>query len=189
MRHPDAGPTRRVVLRGAGVLLGGLALRPAAGKEHRRDIVLSVGRAPPASVGFRFVNYQGAYPFWSPSWAEVLAGRPLGRDAAVPDRDTLATTLAAAGLGIVFADDDPPSASGSSVPALVINLPPADGSEPLVVASAGPGSSDVPMNPLDIAPTVCGLAGVPPSPAFVGRDYAALVARPWAMAAVERGAG
>jgi arylsulfatase A-like enzyme len=33
----------------------------------------------------------------------------------------------------------------------------------------------VPMNPLDIAPTVCGLAGVPRASAFVGRDYSALV--------------
>ena len=188
MRRLDAGSTRRVVLRSAGALIGGLALWPAAGKEHRRDIVLSVGRAPPGSVGFRFVNYQGAYPFWSPSWAEVLAGRPLGRDAAVPEGDTLATTLAAAGFDIVLVADDAPPASGGSVPALVIDLPPAGVSGPLLVASVDAGFSDVPMNPLDIAPTVCGLAGVRPSPAFVGRDYAALVRGPRA-AAVDRGAG
>jgi hypothetical protein len=40
------------------------------------------------------------------------------------------------------------------------------------------------MNPLDIAATVCGLAGVPRSPAFVGRDYSALVARPLDLAGV-----
>ncbi|MFO1049813.1 MAG: hypothetical protein U1E52_18180 [Geminicoccaceae bacterium] len=188
MRHPDAGLTRRVVLRSAGVLIGGLTLRPAAGGEHRRDIVLLAGRAPLGSAGFRFANYQGAYPFWSPSWAEVLAGRPLGRDAALPERDTLATTLAAAGFDVVLAADNAQFASDGSVPALEISIPPAGAGGPLVVVSAGPGCSDVAMNPLDIAPTICGLTGVRPSPAFVGRDYAALVARPRA-ADVHRGAG
>lgn len=189
MRPPDAALTRRVVLGSAGALVGGLAVRPAAAERHRRDVVLLVGRVSLGAPGFRFTNFRSAYPFWSPGWADVLAGRPVGRGAALPEQDTLATALAAAGLDPVLVAADAPFAFSGPAPALVIRLPPLGVAGPLVVASAGPGSSDVPMNPLDITPTVCGLAGVSPSPAFVGRDYAALVTRPRAVAAVDRGEG
>lgn len=191
MRPRDAAVARRVVLQSVGTLAGGLALRPALGATHRRDVVLMMGQATFGADGFHFANYRSSYPFWAPSWTEVLAGRPLEPDAAVTVRDTLATTLAAAGFDIVLATGGAPFTSSGSAPALVINLPPPGAAGPLVVASAGPGSSDAPMNPLDIAPTVCGLVGLPPSPAFVGRDYAALVARPRTVmvTAVDWGAG
>jgi hypothetical protein len=175
-------------------------------------------------AGFTFTNFRGDYPFWTPSWAEVLSGRPLACRATPPDRDTLATAFAANGYETALVADEvvanscarlgfasvltgggrPQSGrplflvalgevdTAASVPgdSVLIGLPPMSPipggrrrAAPLVVRSPmRVGGSDVPMNPLDIAPTVCGLAGVPRSAAFVGRDYSALVARPRALA-------
>jgi hypothetical protein len=156
-------------------------------------VILMVGRRR-AEEGFRFANYRGRFPFWSPGWGDVLAGRAV-RAGAVPAEGTLVAAFAASGYATAFAPSS--VALGRSKPrlivvpheldldvagnAILVRLPALDASvcDGLLVrmpgGTAACGSSDVPMNPLDIAPTVCGLAGVPGSPAFVGRDYSALV--------------
>lgn len=83
-------------------------------------------------------------------------------------------------LGTIDSAVSPPEDS------VLVRLPPLDEDSgvrlravPLVVRSlARIGCADVRMNSLDIAPTVCGLAGVPPLSGFVGRDYSGLVAGP-----------
>jgi hypothetical protein len=193
LRRPEPTLTRRRLMRGSAALACGLSLPAAAAIPSWPDVILMVG-VDGTMEGFRFVNYRGRFPFWSPGWDEVLAGRPLG-PGAMPADDTLADAFAAAGYVAALAPL--PVAQSRSRPllivapnkvdpeiatnAILIRLPasqarPGDG---LLVRMPGTtaalGSSDVPMNPLDIAPTVCGLAGVPRASAFVGRDYSALV--------------
>lgn len=173
--------TRRGLLQASATLACGLSARAEAAPSSRPDVILAVG-GHGVDEGFRFANYRGRFPFWSPGWADLLAGRPVG-SGAVPAEGTLlaAFTPSPAGAGqsgprlLVVTHG-----VGLDIPAeaILISLP-ALGGAGLVVrmpgVTAACGSCDVPMNPLDIAPTVCGLAGVPGSPAFVGRDYSALV--------------
>jgi hypothetical protein len=229
--RPDGMLTRRLLLQGASALAGGaVAFRSGIAQSSRPDIILLGPLSDTASLqveGFTFANFLGDYPFWTPSWLEVLSGRPLGRGAAMPERDTLATVFAANGydtalvagevvanlcarlgfasvLGageyprrsgqpsflVVLGEVELDAAAFVSDDSVLVGLPPlgpiSGGRRrpaPLVICyRSGVGSSDVPMNPLDIAPTVCGLAGVPRPAALVGRDYSALVARPRALA-------
>lgn len=165
-------------MRASAALACGLSVRVEAAARSRPDVILTVGGH---GTGFRFENYRGRFPFWSPGWADVLAGRPIG-SGALPAEDTLLAAFASsAGAGrgrphlLVLPQGIDPGVTGD---AILIGLPVMVG-DVLIVrmpgAAAVGGSSDVPMNPLDIAPTVCGLAGVPGSPAFVGRDYSALI--------------
>ena len=185
--------TRRGLLAASAALLGTPSVRAEAAIPSRPDVILS-GGGRRAVEGFRFANYRGHFPFWSPGWGDVLAGRPVG-SGAVPAQGTLLDAFASAGYATAFAAS--PVAGSRAKPhlivvlhavdpdvagnAILISLPPlrASSADGLVIrmpgGTAASGSSDVPMNPLDIAPTVCGLAGVPGSPAFVGRDYSALV--------------
>jgi hypothetical protein len=233
--RPDHGLTRRRLLRGAGALAGGgLAARlipaEAAVPTSRPSIVMlaiGTGDSRLAPGGFRFDNYRSDYPFWSPRWSDVLAGRPLGARSSAPEHGTLVTAFADAGYETVLMAGDAAISScagmgfvsviarsgglnaskleraryasagplfvavlgddvAMATDAIFVGLPPlgslpSDRGGGLVVRlpgrAAGAGSSDVPMNPLDVAPTVCGLADVPRPRAFVGRDYSALVPR------------
>jgi len=193
LRRREPGLTRRGLLAASAALLGTPSVRTTAAVPSRPDVIL-IGSDRRANEGFRFANYRGHFPFWSPGWGDVLAGRPLSC-CTIPAQDTLLDAFASAGYATVFTpspvaggwakphlivllDEVDPDVAGN---AILIRLPPlrASSADSLVVrmpgTTAASGSSDVPMNPLDIAPTVCGLAGVPGSPAFVGRDYSALV--------------
>ena len=222
MPRRDRALTRRVLLQGAGALAGAAAaFSSTPAQASRPDLILLCPLSYPLSPqaeGFTFSNFHGDYPFWAPSWTEVLSGRPLGR-AVMPERHSLATAFAAsgyepvlvagdaaanscAGLGfasavagaeypresgrplllVVLGEVEFDAAAFVSADSILVWLPrlaPIAGRRrptPLMIRSrAGAGDSDVPINPLDIAPTVCGLAGVPRSPVFVGRDYSALV--------------
>ena len=193
MRRREPALTRRGLLGVSAALLGTPLVRAETAVPSRPDVILS-GGGRRAVEGFRFANYRGHFPFWLPEWGDVLAGRPLGC-CAMPAQGTLLDAFTSAGYATAFAAS--PVAGSRAKPhlivvlhavdpdvagnAILISLPPlrASSADGLVIrmpgGTAASGSSDVPMNPLDIAPTVCGLASVPGSPAFVGRDYSALV--------------
>lgn len=179
LRRIEPVLTRRGLIQASAALGCGLSVRAEAAAPSRPDVILTVG-GNGARAAFRFVNYRARFPFWSPGWADVLAGRPVGFDR-VPAEPTLLAAFAPTGAGrgrprlLVLPQGAEP---GVTRDAILIGLPAMDG-DGLIVrmpgATAVCGSSDVPMNPLDIAPTICGLAGVPGWPSFVGRDYSALV--------------
>ncbi|MGD9508880.1 MAG: hypothetical protein AB7I59_29695 [Geminicoccaceae bacterium] len=179
MRHPEPVLTRRGLMRASAALVCGPSARVEAAPS-RPDVILTVG-GHAAEEGFRFVNYRDRFPFWSPGWADVLAGRPIGSGTVPVETTLLAAFAPSAGAGrgrprlLLLPGEIDPRVTRR---AILIGLPAMDGDGLMVSvpgATVACGSSDVPMNPLDIAPTVCGLAGVPRSPAFVGRDYSALV--------------
>ena len=109
MPRRDRALTRRVLLQGAGALAGAAAAFPSTpAKASRPDLILLCPLSYPLSPqaeGFTFSNFHGDYPFWAPSWTEVLSGRPLGR-AVMPERHSLATAFAASGYEPVLVAGD-----------------------------------------------------------------------------------
>ena len=198
MSRPEPTLTRRSLMQASAALACGLSVSAEAAIPSRPNVILTLGDHG-AEEGFRFATSAAASHSGRPVGRTCWRG---GRSVSEPSaQGSLVAAFAAAGYATALVTagghshvpgdpakprfiavlDEVDLAAPSN--AILIRLPSmrAPSGNGLVIHMPGGlarcGSSDVPMNPLDIAPTVCGLADVPGSPAFVGRDYSALVHR------------
>ena len=181
MSRPEPTLTRRSLMQASAALACGLSVSAEAAIPSRPNVILTLGNHG-AEEGFRFANFRGRFPFWSPGWADVLAGRPLGA-CQLSAQGSLVAAFAAAGYATALVTagghshvpgdpakprfiavlDEVDLAAPSN--AILIRLPSMRAPSGIGLVIHMPGglarcgsSSDVPINPLDIAPTVCGLA-------------------------------
>lgn len=223
--------------------------------DHVADPALLRTFAGLATGGFCFDSFRSDYPFWSPTWTEVLSGRsdlpswPAARAGKAPE--TLARAFSRNGYETVLVTEEPKDrqagalefgkviGQGCAAPDqlaglaleqrralagragliaiiwtgslhtihngithLLAGLRSSGHAEDLILVSVPPflpagqqfaacrprlplvvqwrhgiptsGRSHAPMGPLDVAPTVCGLAGVARPDSFAGIDYSTI---------------